>query len=109
MFPSEMVILMAIAVGKDTGKELLTRPMDVTGEYVGYLYNSLVNLDYLRGSKLTGYRLTSKGRETLLAFLQENGTRATDTLRRLQQLGIDIGQGAEQKVNKIEREAIKVN
>ena len=42
MFPSEMVILMAIAVNKDTGKKLLTRPMDVTGEYIGYLYDSLV-------------------------------------------------------------------
>lgn len=48
MFPNEMVILMAIAVGKDAGKELLTRPMDVTGEYIGYLYNSLVSRDYLK-------------------------------------------------------------
>jgi len=109
MFPSEMVILMAIAVGKDAGKELLTRPMDVTGEYIGYLYNSLVSRDYLKRSNLNGYRLTSKGREILLAFLQKNETRTADTLRRLQQLGIDIGQETEQKINKLEREAIKVN
>ncbi len=68
---------------KDAGKELLTRPMDVTGEYIGYLYNSLVGRDYLKRSNLNGYRLTSKGRETLLKFLQRNGTRTADTLRRL--------------------------
>lgn len=42
MFPSELAILMAIAVAGDSGKKLLTHPMDVTGECIGYLYGSLV-------------------------------------------------------------------
>ena len=104
-----MVILMAIAVGKAAGKELLNRLMDVTGEYIGYLYNSLVSRNYLKRGNLNGCQLSSKGRETLLAFLQRNGIRTTDTLRRLQQLGIDIGQYTEQKMDKLEWEAIEAN
>ncbi len=41
MFPSEMAILMAIAVTGNSDKKLLTRPMDVAGEYITNLYNSL--------------------------------------------------------------------
>ena len=92
MFPSEMVILMAIAVSKGAGKRLLTRPGDVAGEYIGYLYNSLVRRGYIKGGSLRGYRLTSMGKEALSEFLHENETRAKDTMRRLQQLGIECGQ-----------------
>ena len=88
MFPSEMVILMAIAVNRDSGRKLLTRPMDVTGEYIGYLYDSLVSRGYLRGNKARGYQLTPMGMESLLEFLRENRTRVKDTINRLQQLGI---------------------
>ena len=109
MFPSEMVILMAIAMNKDTGKKLLSRPMDVTGDYISYLYNSLVNRGYLRGNKLTGYKLTSIGTEALSEFLHRNGTMAKDTIRRLKQLGIEINQEQEQKIYKLKREVIKVN
>ena len=52
MFPGEMVILMAIAINKETGKELLTRPMDVTSEYISNLYKSLVNRGYLKKNRL---------------------------------------------------------
>jgi hypothetical protein len=55
MFPSEMVILMAIASARDTGKELLVRPMDVVGEYIGYLYDSLTRRGYIKGNSSTGY------------------------------------------------------
>ena len=89
MFPSEMVILMAIAVNKDAGKRLLTRPGDVAGEYIGYLYHSLVKRGYVKGRSLRGYRLTAMGEEVLSEFLQENEDRAKDTIRRLQQLGIE--------------------
>lgn len=109
MFPSQMVILMAIAVGKHDGRELTTRPMDVLGEYVGYLYESLVSRGYLKGNGSTGYQLTSKGGETLVEFLRKNENSARDTLRRLQQLGIDIGQQPERKIDELEKETIKVN
>ena len=108
MFPSEMVILMAIAINKDTGKKLLSRPMDVTGDYISYLYNSLVNRGYLRGNKVTGYKLTSIGAESLSEFLNRNGTMAKDTLKRLKQLGIEVNQAQEQKIYKLKKEGIKV-
>ena len=89
MFPSEMVILMAVAVNKDEGKNLLTRPMDVTGEYITCLYASLVRRDYIKKSMFGGYQLTAKGMEALQEFLKENEARAKDTIKRLQQLGIE--------------------
>ncbi len=104
MFPSEMVILMAIAVARDSGRGLLTRPMDVTGEYIGYLYASLVRRGYLKADGSRGYQLTSKGRETLFEFLHENKNRFKDTVKTLQQLGIEISQ----EVDKLEKEAIRV-
>jgi len=104
MFPSEMVILMAIAGAGDFGKKLVTRPMDVTGEYIGYLYNSLVRRGYIKGNGSRGYELTSKGREVLFEFLHGNKTRAKETVRTLQQLGIEISQD----VDKLEKEAIGV-
>jgi len=104
MFPSEMVILMAIAVGRDSGKRLVTRPMDVTGEYVGYLYDSLVKRDYLKGNHSKGYKLTSKGREALAEFLHKNETRVKDTIKRLQQLGIECSQ----EMDKLGKETIGV-
>ena len=108
MLPSEMIILLAIAINKNTGQKLLTRPMDVTSEYIGYLYNSLVNRGYLRGHKSTGYQLTLSGKEVISEFLHKNGTRAKDIIRRLQLLGIDISPAQEQKIDKIKKEAIKV-
>ena len=104
MFPSEMVILMAIAVAGDSGKKLLTRPMDVTGEYVGYLYDSLVKRGYLKRNKSRGYQLTSMGREALFEFLRKNKTRAEDTIKTLQRLGIEVSQ----EIGKLEEEAIGV-
>jgi len=108
MFPSEMIILMAIAVNKAASKKLLNRPMDVTGEYIGYLYDSLVRRGYLKKDGSRGYQLTSKGRETLLELLYENKTRIKDTIKRLQQLGIEISQEQEQEIDKLEKEAIEV-
>ena len=109
MFPSQMVILMAIADSKHAGKELLNRPMDVLGEYVGYLYDSLVSQGYLKGNRSIGYQLTSKGCETLLEFLQKNKDRAKDRLRGLRQLGIEINQEPERKIDKLAKQVIKVN
>ncbi|MBA7637974.1 hypothetical protein ES703_45623 [subsurface metagenome] len=106
MFPSEMAILLAIAVARDSGKELLTRPADVIGEYIGYLYDSLVRRGYLKAEYSSGYQLTPKGKAALSDFLHENKTRVKDTIKKLQQLGIEISQKQEQKINKLEKEAI---
>ena len=104
MFPSEMVILMAIAGSKDAGKKLLTRPTDVVGEYIGYLYDSLVKRGYLKGNKWKGYQLTSLGRKALLEFLYKNDNRAEYIIKKLQQLGIENIQ----KINELGKEAIEV-
>ena len=104
MFPGEMVVLMAIAVTKDSGEEILIRPMDVASEYIAYLYNSLVRRGYLKGKGSRGYQLTSKGRRALFEFLHENETRVRGVIRTLQQLGIEIGGGA----NKTAKRAIEV-
>ena len=92
MLPGETVILMAIAANKDASKELLTRPVDVTGEYIGYLYHSLIRRGYIRGGSLRGYQLTSMGRQALLAFLDKNENRTKEVTKRLRQLGIECGQ-----------------
>ena len=108
MFPSEMVILMAIELSRDSDKNLL-KPMGVAGEYVNRLCDSLIRRGYLKKNSLKGYRLTSMGREALLGFLHENTTRARDTVKALKRLGIEISQEQEQKIDKLEKKAIKVN
>lgn len=105
MFPSEMVILMAIAGAGDSGEKLLTRPMDVVGEYIGYLYNSLVARGYIKKNSPRGYQLTTKGRQALFDFLHENKGRVKDTMKTLQQLGIEISP----EIDKLEKELIKVD
>lgn len=105
MFPSEMVILMAIVVTEGSSKKPLTRPMDVTGEYIGYLCNSLVRRGYLGRNTATGYQLTSKGRQTLLEFIQKNKNRVNDAVKMLRQLGIEDSQA----IKKLEKKEIGVN
>ncbi len=92
MLPGEMVILMAIALTRDSGKKLLTRPMDVSGEYIGNLYDSLVERDYLEGNNSGGYQLTWKGMAAVVEFLLQNKARIKDTVQALQQLGIKKSQ-----------------
>ena len=94
MFPGEMVILMAIAVNKAASKKLLNQPMDVTGEYISYLYDSLVRRGYIKCSTLKGYQLTAMGKEALLGFLYKNKGRTKDTIKRVQQLGTECSQDA---------------
>ena len=104
MFPSEMVILMAIAGTRDLGSRLLTRPMDVTGEYIGYLYHSLVTRGYLKRGHPRCYHLTPKGKESLAEFLRGNRARVQHTVRTLQQLGIEVGT----EIDKQKREAVEI-
>ena len=108
MLPSEMIILLATVVNKKTGKQFLTRPMDITGEYIGYLYDSLVSRGYLRGHRSTGYQLTVMGREAIFDFMKKNKTRAEDIVKRLQLLGIEMGPTQEQKILEFKKEAIQV-
>ena len=105
MFPSEMVILMAIVIAEGSSNKLLTRPMDVTSEYIGYLCNSLVRRGYLGKNSSTGYQLTSKGRQTILEFIQKNKNRVNDTVKMLQQLGIE----GSQTIEKLEKKEIAIN
>ena len=104
MFPSEMAILMAIEVGRDSGRKLLTQPMDVTSEYISSLYASLVRRGYLKKNILGGYRLTWEGRAALFEFLLENKTRVKEMTKTLQQLGIE----ANEEIDKLTAEVLEV-
>ena len=104
MLPGEMVILMAIAITRDSGKKLLTRPMDINGQYVDYLYDSLVERGYLRGKGSGGYELTRKGRNSLVEFLRQNKVRINDTIQTLQQLGIEKSE----EIDRLAEEVVKV-
>ena len=92
MFSGEMAILMAIALTRDSGSKLLANPMDVTGRYIGYLYDSLVNRGYLKKNGSSKYQLTRKGKESLLEFLHKNRARFGNAVKTLQQLDIEISQ-----------------
>jgi len=104
MFPSEMVILMAITVAGEANKKRLNRPMDVTGEYIGYLYDSLIKRGYLKENSSRGYQLTSKGRQAIFEFLHKNKAKVRAAIKTLQQLGIEISQ----EIDKPEKATTKV-
>jgi len=104
MFPAEMVILMAIEVAGDSVRRLLSRPSDVSSQYIIYLYDSLVKRGYLAGGRGQGYRLTEVGREALIQFLHENEPRVRDLVRTLRQLGVETSEGIE----RIEKAAVGV-
>lgn len=102
-----MIILMATVVNTKKGNKLLTHPMDVTSEYIGYLYNSLVNRGYLKHRSSTVYQLTPTGREAVFDFMKKNKTRSKDISERLKMLGIDISPEQEHKIEKMGKESIK--
>ena len=104
MFPAEMVILMAIEVAGDSVKRLLNRPMDISGQYIANMYESLVRRGFLRGNISRGYQLTPIGREALSEFLHENQPRVRELINTLEELGIKPGI----KVNTKEKEAVGV-
>jgi len=96
---------MAIVESGELSKKLVNSPMDVTGEYIGYLYNSLVKRGFLTGNSSTGYQLTAKGRDTLFEFLRENRTIAKNIIGSLQQLYIGI---SSQEIEEIKKKPIEV-
>ncbi len=104
MFPSEMVILMAIVEAGEFGRKLVNHPMDITGEYIGYLYDSLVRRGYLKGNSSRGYQLTGQGREAILEFLHKNNTNVRDKIKTLQRMRIEISQ----EIDKLETETVGV-
>ena len=71
MFPSEIEILVATDKAGGYKKSQLNHSMDIVGEYIGYLYDSLVRRGFIGGNRLTGYRVTSKGRERIREHLSE--------------------------------------
>jgi len=92
MLPSEMVILMAIAGASNATGRFLNRPMTVSGEYVGNLYDSLVRQGYLRMSTSKRYQLTGKGKTAMAEFLHRNDTRVKHLVRTIRKLGIEVGE-----------------
>ncbi len=90
MFPSEMVILMTIVEAGGFGRKLVNQ-LDITGEYIGYLYDSLVKRGYLKRSP-QGYELTSKGREAVLDFLHANKASVRERIKTLEKLRIQISE-----------------
>ena len=105
MFPSEMVILLSTAVPGGSGDSLISRPMDIMNEYIGYLYDSLVRRGYLRRNSSRKYQLTSLGREAMRIFLKENRSKTREIILALQQLGIE----SSQKIGELGTEVIKVS
>ena len=88
MFPAEMVILMAIEVAGDSVKRLLNRPTDISGQYITYLYESLVKRGYLERDRYRGYNLTAMGKEALSEFLHENEPLVRELINTIEELGI---------------------
>jgi hypothetical protein len=93
VLPAEMVILLAMAEAGGLGKEVpKSRVGDVSDEYVGRLYRSLVRRGYLKRRGSRGYQLTSKGGKALIDFLHQNETKVRQTINALERLRIKIGQ-----------------
>lgn len=89
MFPHEMLILMALFCTGVAGAQKLNRPQDITSEYIGYQYDSLVRRGYLAKHAEEGYRLTQKGKAILLQLAKNQRSRVDETIVTLNQMGID--------------------
>ena len=89
MFPSEMVVLMAIATTSKAYSEPDVQPAVTTTEYTSHLYESLIQRGYLGEAGARRYRLTTKGRVVVRDFLRDNRTKVRDIMKTLKELGID--------------------
>ncbi|UCG55315.1 MAG: hypothetical protein JSV32_03645, partial [Dehalococcoidia bacterium] len=67
-------------------------PVDVSSDYVDYLYKSLVRRGYLKETTSRAYQLTVKGRLAIFALLRQNETRVQNLAEALQNLGIETGE-----------------
>ena len=108
MFPSEMVILVAVAANCYS-QERVKKWMDMEGEYIGYLCDSLAKRSYLKKRTLGKYQLTSFGREALLNYLRNSKHTQEDIAIKLRILGIGIGQRQEQAINKLHKEVVSLS
>jgi len=107
VFPSEMIILLAIAASCSS-LDSLRRWRDNEGEYIGNLRDSLVQRNYLRKVIFNKYQLTPMGQYALTDFLRKNKIIEEVIITRLQQFGIDARRKQEQTVGKLKKERIKV-
>ena len=89
MFPSEMVVLMAIAATNKTNDKSDIHPDDTTGDYTSHLYESLIQRGFLRENGIHRYKLTTKGRGAVRDFMHDNKTKAKDIIKTLRELGIE--------------------
>ena len=105
MFPSELFILMSMALPSTSSITFFKRQMNAMNEYVDSLYSSLVQRGYLNIIGSDSYELTYLGEETLVQFLDENTAKADALIRSLQQLGID----SNQKIKELGSELIRAN
>jgi len=105
ILPSEMEILLAIALNKGASKKLLNSSRDVISEYFLNLFNSLVRRGYIKGNRVMGYKLTTMGKETLIKLLHEKESRAKTAIKQLKQLGIECTN----KIDELRNERLAVN
>ena len=89
MFPSEMVVLMAIATTSKAYSKSDGKPADTSSDYTSHLYESLIQRGYLRETGVHRYQLTVKGRVVVRDFLQDNKTKVPDIIKTLKELGIE--------------------
>ncbi|MFA5309088.1 MAG: hypothetical protein WC370_06330 [Dehalococcoidales bacterium] len=107
MLPNEILILMAIVADARAGKKILSHLLDISGEYIGYFYNSLVNRGYLKHHGLDGYQLTAAGREAISGLLKKSRATPKDIVAGLRALGITLSPEQAQKIEKTAREAVR--
>jgi hypothetical protein len=109
MLPGEIIILMTIVVDAKAGKKLLTPLLDISGEYIGYFYNSLVSRGYLKHRGQDGYQLTPAGHAAILSFLKKSRTIPDKIVTGLRYLGMNLSPEQVQKISKIERDVVRAN
>ena len=89
MFPSEMVVLMAMATTSKAYGKSNGRPAGTASDYTSHLYESLIQRGYLRETGIHKYKLTTKGRVVVRDFMHDNKTKVRDIIRILRELGIE--------------------
>jgi hypothetical protein len=109
MLPSEMVILMAVTMNKHTDRKLSSGPLDITSEYISFLYNSLVKRRYLKGHPTTGFQLTALGDEVIQDFVRKNKSKDLDIVERLRLLNIELNPEQEGQIHAAEKETVNID
>lgn len=95
MFPSEMVVLMAIATTSKAYDRADSKPAETSNDYTSHLYESLIQRGFLLETGAHRYQLTVKGKVVVRDFLHDNKTKVRDIIRILKELGIETRIGPE--------------